>query len=328
MKLQSVCSPRVLRTTSVYSFALFGLFIATMAQSSDATATSLHVEWAAELSRTTLPGKGCFTADYPGTNWKQVSCTTAPNIAFEPAHNRAVGFGNDFAAMVSNSISSATGSFPVISGLTSEKSAGVSNQYSLQMNAPYFSSPACESSPDPSGCQAWQQFAFSQAGGKDGASSAFMVYWLINYAAYCPSGWHQAALNCWIASDAIEVPKQKLSALSNLSLAGAAVPSGNDAVTFMTPKKAYAVSEADSMLALAGNWRGTEFNILGNGAGSQANFNSGSQITVNIELTDGSKAAPTCRTNTIFTYETNNLDLDTCSVKSGKNPSITFTESN
>jgi hypothetical protein len=82
------------------------------------------------------------------------------------------------------------------------------------------------------------------------------------------------------------------------------------------------------MLALAGNWRGTEFNILGDGAGSQANFNLGSQITTKIELTDGSKTAPSCPTNTIFTYETNNLDLGSCEVKSGKNPSITFIESN
>lgn len=316
------------RATAFCSLALFGASFATAVQATDTAATPLHAQWRAAISRAALPGKGCFTADYPSTKWKQTSCTAAPGIPFEPAHKPAVGFGNDYAATVSNPISSATGSFPAISGLTSEKSAGVSNQYSLQMNTPYFSSPACASSPDPSGCEVWQQFVFSQAGGKSGASSAFMVYWLINYAAYCPSGWHQAALNCWIASDAVAVPKQKLSALGDLQLTGAAVASGNDTVTFTNAKKAYAVSAADSVLALAGHWRSTEFNILGNGAGTQANFNPGSQITVNIALTDGAQTAPSCRTNTIFTYETNNLDLDSCNGASGQNPSITFTESN
>jgi len=313
------------RATAICSLAVFGVFSAT---ASDATPAPLHSQWRAAMSRSALPGKGCFTADYPSMKWKQVRCTMAPDVPFEPAHSPAVGFGNDYAATVSSPISSATGSFPAISGLTSEKSAGVSNQYSLQMNVPYFSSPACASSPAPSGCVSWQQFVFSQAGGKNGASSAFMVYWLINFAAYCPAGWHQAALNCWIASDAIAVPKQKLTALGDLQLTGAAAASGNDTVTFTSSKTAYAVSAADSMLTLAGHWRGTEFNILGNGAGSQANFNPGSQITVNIALTNGSKTAPICRTNTIFTYETNNLDLDSCTTKSAKHPSITFIESN
>ena len=328
MLVHDTSSSRIQRAASICSLALFGTLVATLAQASDPASVPLHSEWSIAMSHASLPGAGCFTADYPSTTWTQVSCTSAPDVPFEPAHNRAVGFGNDYAATVSNSISSAMGSFSAISGLTSEKSAGVSNQYSLQMNVPYFSSPACASSPDPSGCQAWQQFVFSQPGGKSSASSAFMVYWLINYAAYCPSGWHQAALNCWIASDAVQIPKQKLSALGDLKLTGAAVSGGNDAVTFTTLKKAYAIDAVDSMLALAGNWRGTEFNILGNGAGSQANFNAGSQITVNIELSDGSKTAPACRTNTIFTYETNNLDLDACKVKAGRNPSITFTESN
>jgi hypothetical protein len=327
MQLEGAGSLLISRGMAMCSLAI-GVFISSASQASDEAAAPLRAAWNVMMSRVELPGKGCFTADYPSTKWRRTGCVAAPDRPFEPAHGPAVGFGNDYAATVSNSVSSATGRFPTVSGLTSERSAGISNQYSLQMNVPYFSSPACASSPDPSGCRAWQQFVFSQAGGKNGESSAFMVYWLINYAPYCPSGWHQAALNCWIASDAIKVPEQKLSALGGLRLTGSAVSDGDDTVRFTTSKKAYAVSAADSMLALAGNWRGTEFNILGNGAGSQANFNPGTQITVNIELTDGSKTAPICRTKTIFTYETNNLDLDSCSGKSGRHPSITFTESN
>lgn len=286
-----------------------------------------YAAWRAAITGAAVPGTGCFTAEYPGTAWKQVACTNAPNRLYEPAHRPAVGFGNDYAAMVSNQITAAVGSFPAITGLTSEKNAGVSNQYSLQMNVPYFNSPACQSSPYPPACQAWQQFVFAQAGGKNGTSSAFMVYWLINYAAYCPSGWNQEALNCWIDSPAISVPRQKLAAISDLQLSGSVASGGNDTVKLTTSTNAYAESAADSALDLAGSWTGTEFNILGDGAGSQTNFNKGTKITVNIELTDGATAAPSCQLNEIFTYETNNLNLDTCTGKSGTNPSITFTES-
>jgi hypothetical protein len=311
-------------------YMLLCVLMAGAAQAPPALNTSqaqFHAAWRAAINAVALPGRGCFTAEYPATVWRPVACTQAPGRAYEPAHRPSVGFGNDFAAMVSGSISSAVGSFPAITGLKSEKSAGVSNQYSLQMNVPYFSSPACSTSPYPPGCTAWQQFVFSQSGGKNGTSSAFMVYWLINFGAYCPSGWSQEALNCFINSAAVPVPRQKLAAVAGLQLSGAAATGGNDTVKITTAKKAYAMSAPDSALDLAGSWTGTEFNILGDGAGSQANFNTGTNITVNIQLTDGSQTAPTCKTNQIFTYETNNLNLGSCKGKSGQNPSITFTES-
>ena len=304
---------------------LAGLCVAVAAQAAPAP-DAARAAWRAAIAGVPVPATGCFTAEYPATVWKPVACVSPPDRAYSPAH-RGAGFGDDYAAMVSGSITSAVGSFSSITGLKSEKSAGVANQYSLQMNVPYFSSPACDSSPYPPGCTAWQQFVFSQSGGKGGTSSAFMVYWLINYAAYCPAGWTQEALNCFINSQAVSVPRQALSAISGLQLSGAAASGGNDTVTLTTATQAYAISAADSALNLAGNWTGTEFNILGDGAGSQANFNKGTTITVNIALTDGSTKAPSCRTNTIFTYETNNLALGKCSGQSGTTPSITFTES-
>jgi len=308
--------------------ALVCLFLAGAAQAAPGVnAAHVHAAWRAAITSAAVPGKGCFTAAYPSTVWKQVACAKAPDRAYEPAHRPAVGFGNDYAAVGTGSISSAVGSFPAITGLVKEKSGGVANQYSLQMNVPYFSSPTCQSSPYPPGCSAWQQFVFSQGGGKTGTSSAFMVYWLINYGPYCPSGWNQAALNCWINSAAVNVPRQKLATVSGLQLSGAAASGGNDTVKITTAKKAYAVSAPDSALDLAGSWTGTEFNILGDGAGSQANFNKGTNITVTVQMTDGSTKAPTCRTNDIFTYETNNLNLGACQAQGGQAPSITFTES-
>jgi len=287
----------------------------------------LHAAWRDAIAHAVLPGRGCFTAEYPHTVWTQVACTNAPNRPYAPAHHSQVGFGNDYAAEVSSQITSAAGSFPSITGLKSEKNAGVSNQYSLQLNTSYFNSPACSSSPYPPSCEAWQQFVFAQNGGKEGTSSAFMVYWLINYAAYCPSGWNQEALNCWSASPAVSVPHQRLSELADLQLSGSAAADGNDTVKLTTSTKAYAESASDSVLTLAGSWNATEFNVVGDGAGSQANFNKGTNISVNISLTDGATTAPDCRTNQIFTYETNNLNLGTCTGQSGKNPSIAFSES-
>jgi len=323
-----LAKPRTARVFRGGFHVLLCLFMAGAAQAAPGSnTTQARAAWRTAITSAPLPGKGCFSAEYPGTVWQPVTCAKAPDRAYEPARRPAVGFGNDFAAEVSGSISSATGSFPTITGLVSEKSAGVANQYSLQMNVPYFSSPACQSSPYPPGCSAWQQFVFSQSGGKKPTSSAFMVYWLINYGPYCPSGWSQEALNCFINSKAVDVPHQKLTAVADLQLSGAAASGGNDTVKITTAKKAYAISAPDSALDLAGSWTGTEFNILGDGAGSQANFNTGTNITVKIQLTDGSTTAPDCQTNAIFTYETNNLNLGTCQGKKGQNPSITFTES-
>jgi hypothetical protein len=330
MNFESIELPKLRSGWALGAGVLLCLSVTGAAQAAPASRADdarLRADWRAAIARTALPGEGCFTAEYPRTVWTRVACTRAPDRAYEPAHRPAVGFGQDYAAEVSSSITSAVGSFPAITGLKSEKSAGVSNQYSLQMNAPYFNSPACQSSPYPPYCEAWQQFVFSQSGGKTGTSSAFMVYWLINYGPYCPSGWSQEALNCWINSAAVSVPRQKLTALAGLQLSGSAASGGDDGVTLTTPTKAYAVSASDSFLDLAGSWNGTEFNVLGDGAGSQANFNKGTNITVNVQLTDGSKTAPGCDLNEIFTYETNNLNLGSCKGQSGTNPSITFSES-
>ena len=68
--------------------------------------------------------------------------------------------------------------------------------------------------------------------------------------------------------------------------------------------------------------------IVGDGGGSEARFNTGSHLTVNVALTDGSTAAPTCKPDDGETGETNNLNLGACTVSGGSTPSATFTESN
>jgi hypothetical protein len=114
--------------------------------------------------------------------------------------------------------------------------------------------------------------------------------------------------------------------LSGIEVSGAAVAGGDDTVKITAAKEAYAVTMPDSMIDLAGNWTTAEYNIFGDGGGSEAVFNTGTTIKVKIRLHDGSTNAPSCITDG-FTLESNNLGLNTCKAAGGKTPSITFSES-
>lgn len=298
---------------------------AAVAPSADA---QLHATWRTAISSTPLPGSGCFTAHFPSKTWTEVACTSAPDKLFLPASGSrgfTVGNGHDYAAGTSTIIKTGVGSFPSIKGLTSETNDGSSNQYSLQMNSQFFASPACSGGEQ--NCFGWQQFIYAQPGCS--GPCVFMQSWLINYGSNCPSGWNNAGGGqCYHNSSATGVPTQALSSLDDLQLTGSAVAGGNDTVKLTTSNNAYSASEPDTTVGLSGFWDGTEYNIVGDGGGSEANFNSGTKIKVKIQLQDGSTAAPTCESNAGTTGETNNLNLGSCAGKSGTKPSISFTESN
>ena len=80
-------------------------------------------------------------------------------------------------------MTSATGSFPSVTGVTSlTNSSGISDAYSLQLNTKPFSNPLCAGHPM---CLAEQQFVYSNSSG-----SAFIQYWLISYNDDpCPDEW-------------------------------------------------------------------------------------------------------------------------------------------
>lgn len=281
--------------------------------------------WRAAIISTAVPGAGCFTADYPSTHWKRVACSKPPAGPFLPAQppgGFVVGNGNDYSAETGTPISTAIGSFPSIRGLKSETNEGTSDTYSLQLNSSYYVSPVCQGAQDPSQCRAWMQYIYSNGGG------AFMEVWLINYGSNCPSGgWISYFTDCFINSNQVNIPDQQLSALGDIKVSGTAASGGNDTVKVTISKKAYAVTIADSTIDLAGNWNTAEYNLFGDGSGSEAVFNPGTKIVVNVQLQDGSTNAPTCITDG-FTLETNNLGLNRCRVAGGTKPSITFSESN
>jgi hypothetical protein len=101
----------------------------------------------------------------------------------------------------------------------------------------------------------------------------------------------------------------------------------------MDGANAYSTTGQDSVMFLANGWKESEFNVIGDGGGSAANFSAGTKLTVNIALTNGSNAKPVCQANDGTTGETNNLTLGACKAKKGnakkdKLPSVQFTESN
>jgi hypothetical protein len=297
------------------------------APASNTAEARLHDAWRAAIGSAPLPGKGCFTASYPSTVWKQTVCTKAPARPFLPANGPSgfvVGNGNDYSAETGTTISSAVGSFPSIKGLTTETNEGASNTYSLQLNSSYYVAKVCDGAQIPADCRAWMQFAYSNNPPSDGG--AFMEVWLINYGTNCPSGWGGYATDCYYNSNQVNIPAQTLSELGDIQVSGSTASGGDDTVKVTTSDNAYSVTMPDSIIDLAGNWNTAEYNIFGDGGGSEAVFNTGTKIKVEVQLQNGSTDAPTCITDG-FTLESNNLGLNLCKVKGGTKPDISFTES-
>jgi hypothetical protein len=284
---------------------------------------ALETAWRTAIAHTPLPSEGCFQAEYPDVVWTPVACVEAPRRAYVPrsaaARSETVGDGNDYAAGVTGLLTSATGSFPKVKGVTSEMDGGA-NVYSIQLNSNFMTTAVCNGHPN---CLSWEQFVYSSS-----EHAAFMQYWLINWNATCPGGWFTFSNDCYKNSSAVRVPQIAITKLKTLSLAGSAAASGNDVLTFTHATHAYSTTGPDSVVDLATGWNASEFNIVGDGGGSQANFNAGSKLTVKVEVDNGTSAAPACLSNAGTTGETNNLNLGACQAFSGATPYIQFTESN
>jgi hypothetical protein len=296
------------------------------------TEAQLRAAWSQSISHTPPPTEGCFSAEYPRTTWTQVACTTPPDRRYEPAHGASgytVGNGNDYAAAVSGLISSSVGSFPTVKGVKAEKDGTVANEYSLQLNTQFFSSsPACKNAKVPASCLAWQQFVFAEQGGTDSGGVLFMQYWLIDYVNACPSGWMKYSTDCYRNSSGVSVPAQTIKQLKYLTVSGTTVAGGVDTIALTTNGNAYSTTGKDSVVDLANFWHGAEFNVVGDGDGSEATFNAGPTIDVQITVEDGTTTAPTCKADAGTTGETNNLTLGKCKATGGATPAIKFSESN
>lgn len=305
------------------------------------TDAAMRADWRAFIAHNQPAAEGCFRASYPNLEWEQVECKEVhPRV--HPVRRPAtaaqvVGNGLDYVAESPGLISGTLGTFPQVTGVTSEKSVGVPlfggggilgpNEYSLQINSnPTGSTSACAGI---TGCTVWQQFIYATDYSTAGEATVFMQYWLLNWGASpCPSGYTTSAPDCYKNSAGVTAPDMTITTLGSLSLSGAAVASGNDTTVFNNGTTAYSVSAPDSVLDISSVWNQSEFNIVGDAGGSEAVFNTGSSVTVRVALTDGSSAAPTCVANDGSTGETNNLTLGICSSVGGSSPEIQFDEGN
>jgi hypothetical protein len=297
----------------------------------DAEARNQEI-WREAIVQTEVPTEGCFQASYPSLTWSKVECTIAPNVPFIPRRGhitQTVGDGNDYAAEVTSGLISKTvGSFPKVKGVTSETGLLGANDYSLQLNSNFMNTATCDGAKDPAECLDWEQFVYSS-----GYEEAFMQYWLINWNKSCPSGWFSYSNDCYTNSAAVSAPLEAITELKTLKLSGAAKKStakkaGIDTLVFTAGKQAYSTTGLDSVVDLATAWTESEFNIIGDGDGSEADFNSGSSVTVKVGVQNGTKNAPKCLSDAGTTGETNNLNLGSCAGTGGGSPYIEFSESN
>lgn len=325
MKLSSFAIPTILVTSLVGCATAAG-------DESDEDAQLAQLSWRDSIA--VMPtADGCFQATYPNMAWESVECTAAPNRAVGSPRAKVsadvvdaldgpftVGDGADFALHVPGLISSSTGSFPKVTGVTTESDGGVKNGYSIQLNSNFMSgTAACKGV---SGCLSWAQFVYSSE-----ERAVFIQNWLIGIGT-CPSrSWINAGGgDCFMNSAAVSVSTIAITSLANLKMTGTAANGGNDGLVFANGSQAFRTSEKDTVTGLSGAWHESEFNIIGDGGGSEAVFNKGASVTVEITATSGSTAAPTCIANDGTTGETNNLKLGACKGTGGTTPNIQFTE--
>ncbi|MET3652226.1 hypothetical protein [Dyella japonica] len=305
-----------------------------------------QASWRESMAHIATPAEGCFEATYPSVIWHQSAChELVPRVApvprfklFNSGAAQTAGNGNDYTLQSSSLITQAVGTFPSVTGVTSEKGVGVAayggggilgpNEYSLQINSSFDDTTSvCKSH---SGCTVWQQFVYAPDYEVQGSAAVFMQYWLIGWgSSRCPSGFgSDGEGDCYKNSAAATAPDVAATQLANVKLTGTVTSGGNDTVVFTNGTKAYSSSGKDSVLLLASVWKVGEFNVVGNAGGSEAQFNSGSSITVKLAVNNGSTSAPSCVANSGSTGESNNLNLGACSTSGGSTPSIQFTESN
>jgi hypothetical protein len=352
--------------TLVAFCGLTSAFAAQAGEAPDQNELQAREAWRATMHQIKVPGKGCFHASYPSTQWEEVECAPAPGYRSalpKPAENRTEVAGNESDYVVQapsgHLLSGVVGSFPTVTGVASEKGVGVAefqdagilgaNEYTLQVNTNLFHSAACGSF---SKCLAWEQFVMATNTFVSltdteltGDTEVFIEYWLLNYGVdndpetdICPAGFIDLGPDstgpgddCVQNSPAtlIATGQIPITDLASLALAAVAVD-GMDTAVLSFGTEVFSATVSDSLTDIASGWSQAEFNVFGNSGGSRAKFNSGASLTVKVAVDDGSTAAPTCvppSADAGTTGETNNLTLGSCTATGGSSPFIQFTES-
>jgi hypothetical protein len=327
-------------TSGLIGFSWLPLALAGPEQSDAVDKVALET-WRTAVQHNIAPPEGCGKITYPSYVWEKVECKTgAPRAHSVPRRPRQggpdnVGTGPDYTAQSTGLTTQAVGSFPTATGIITEESVGDdggilgSNEYSLQINTNNTgTTSACAGH---TGCTVWQQFIYGTDYFTPGEGAVYIQYWLVNWgtSANCPIGWNTYGSDCWVnGENTASPPDVPATSLGSLTLTATATAGGNDTAVLTNGTTAYSVTEPDSMLDISSVWQDTEFNVFGDSGGSQAQFNYGTTLGVQLVLTDGSTAAPACVFGDGTTGETNNLNLgSSCTTTSGSSPAIQFTES-
>ncbi len=299
------------------------------------------------MSKVPLPGNGCYVATRATSTWQEVACRPAPDVILAPGAISGGGppkliigghNGIDVEPQTASPISWAEGSFPLITGLTTETdSVEGTNEYSLQLNSNKFVHPICQGAPPSlrSSCRGWQQFAYVPG-------SLFMQYWLVSYnlescsgSSCCPSGWTQyddtfrQVTDCYKSAAGVFPPAEPITNLSNMRVIGTA--GSNDTAIFSSGNDTLYALSAPTVLNLNSNWTAAEFNIFGYNLASNAQFNDNVAMVVQIltNTTPVTTAAPSYLVQS-ETGETNSLTLtpnSECRI-AGTRPGVQFMQSN
>ena len=107
-----------------------------------------HALWKTYMSTNIASEAGCFQAEFPNYVWEKTACKVAaprvrPVLKLHADEPQVTGNGNDYVAQSSGLTSAAVGTFPTVTGVTSERSVGVAafggggilgaNEYSIQI---------------------------------------------------------------------------------------------------------------------------------------------------------------------------------------------------
>jgi hypothetical protein len=336
--------------------------------------------WHKAIMKIPTPKKGCFTAEYPNTAWRETPCKTPPHKLYLPRRTGAtrtqqVGGASDadFVAVVSGNMTEAEGSFDK-ANVTSECDVqcpnqicpsnpscigGEANSFSLQLNTnPFSGTTTCESSPTPKQCKGWEQFVYAQDQNcSECIGDVFIQYWLLNFGpagTACPSPVAPAnecdtfgvVSNQWCSfqftptgpvfcvmngpgsASPLTVP---ISLLYELALIGDTASGGKstDSTEMVEGGTAFLATGGNIFPDLGTLWKDTEFNVFGNGGGSEAVFNNGAAIQVRTSVSSGITNGPACK-DVSFTGESNNLTLvnSAPTAMMFSMPALVFSESN
>ncbi len=304
----------------------------------------------------------CYRAVYPELAWHEVACKMIPQKANPPRVPKGIrtdqvggNSGADFSASTINNINEAEGQFDSVT----TSGTGNPTAYTLQMNTAPFNTSTCAGSTPTGiaglpGCQGWEQFVYST----DNSGEVFIQYWILQWGpsgttckapvspscdgahaftdGWCPYTLTDGSGNSFVDCVINGATNSGIGTVSTASLNNIAMTAFPEDATNASDNAIATISGVANHVAgsnefpdLSTNWNAVEFNIFGDGGGSEAFFDPNTTIEVRTSVASNTNLGPGCAFES-FTGESNNLTLvaTTSNPPKGNLPSLVFTETN